>query len=67
MNMLQMVQSESATTSTERAYDKWFKKLVAIYPDADSDKAWDLFYDGCDVEDAKLQIDTDGNYPEGDK
>jgi hypothetical protein len=56
-NMHTMLRAENSATDAEIAFDRWFAKVVnAAGCDVNESDAWDLFADGCDVEDAVAEL-----------
>lgn len=55
--MVDFVKNESAVSETERDFQKWCKQVTQrIGVSVDNDLAFDLFADGCSVEDAVTEM-----------
>jgi len=55
--MVDFVKSESAVSETERDFQMWYKQVTQrIGLSVESDWAFDLFADGCSVEDAITEM-----------
>lgn len=56
-NMHTMLCDENSATDAEIAFDRWFAKVLnAAGREINESDAWDLFADGCDVEDAVAEL-----------
>lgn len=55
--MVDFVKNESAVSETERDFQKWCKQVSQLIGISfDKDLAFDLFTDGCSVEDAVTEM-----------
>ncbi|EJN3582875.1 hypothetical protein P6C68_004376 [Escherichia coli] len=62
MNMYEMIRSENAVLPEELEYSAWLEKVrhrLGMHVGENS-LAWDLWADGCDVEDAVEELRLNG-------
>jgi len=48
--------NESHVSAEERAFERWFRQVQKSLPNADEGEAYDLFADGCSVEEAVYEL-----------
>lgn len=52
-----MLREENTATDAEIAFDRWFAKVQNLTGrNINESDAWDLFADGCDIEDAVSEL-----------